>query len=89
MEFKEQSHEAKNETSFQVGQKVIWKPEVSELPGFHKESKKIDDYDAALIPLMGRHMPAKILKIEGTNVFLDIPGYRHIACNSESLELAE
>ena len=89
MEFNENYRETKNETLFQVGQNVTWKPEVSENPGFNNETKKRDHTSAAFISLMKSSMPAKILKIEGKVVFLDIPGYQNAPCNSESLMLAE
>lgn len=74
---------------FQVGQKVTWKPEVCKNPGWNEKTKKQDDMDMSLVPIMGSKMPAIITKIHGNDVFLDIPGHQHVPCNAESLMLIE
>lgn len=78
---------------FSIGQKVRWNDDAWQNPGLSGGSKKRDYIDAALVPLMGRG-PHKIIKVNDQengrqDIFLDVEGYKHVPCNSLSLELAE
>ena len=85
----------------QVGDLVRWREGVEDNAGYaggqtyaagpRKGQPKLDHYDAALVPAVAHHMPARIRAIDAVgSALLDIQGpQRDTPCNINSLELVE
>ncbi len=71
--------------TFEVGQMVVYE-DPDWIP--------TDMLDAALVPAMARHMPARVTRVAHNersghqDVFLDIPGYATVPCNANYLRVA-